>query len=72
MDEEQVVGANIEKLTRLLNDEFTKAHALGLKVQVVSNDAVIMMTPQPRRLSVRVWRETVLVGERDSAKTLRL
>ena len=60
--EEQAVAANIEKLTKLLNEELEKAFTLGLKTQVSSdNYQALLAYPCPDHLSVRVWRETTLV-----------
>lgn len=61
MNNEVETCANIEKLTKLLNDELRTAHELGLKIHLGGSIGPLFRTGPPE-LQVRVWRETTLVN----------
>lgn len=69
--DEQSVSANISKLVDQLNGELKAAYEMGLKVLVVDNGG-FSIESKPAQVSVKVWRETILVGARPRLEPLRI
>lgn len=61
--DDKTVSANIAELITRLNHEFEAAFRLGLKVMATTHSGIgtLFSSPQPERISIRVWRETEMV-----------